>query len=65
MLLFMKHCNDFDPCGPSIGQYNSYSYVNCMPLEGPKLVNQICLCLWSILWGIDFDQENTLLHIKW
>jgi hypothetical protein len=20
------HCNDFAPCGPSIGQYNSYSY---------------------------------------
>ena len=46
MLLFMNHCNDLDPCGPSIGQYNSYSYsyVNCMPLEGPKLVNKICLC---------------------
>ena len=26
MLLFMNHCNDFAPCGPSIGQYNSYSY---------------------------------------
>ena len=24
MLLFMNHCNDFAPCGPSIGQYNSY-----------------------------------------
>ena len=22
----MNHCNDFAPCGPSIGQYNSYSY---------------------------------------
>jgi hypothetical protein len=21
MLLFMNHCNDFAPCGPSIGQY--------------------------------------------
>jgi len=26
MLLFMNHCNDFAPCEPSIGQYNSYSY---------------------------------------
>ena len=26
MLLFMNHCNDFAPCGPSIGQYISYSY---------------------------------------
>ena len=26
MLLFMNHSNDFVPCGPSIGQYNSYSY---------------------------------------
>ena len=22
----MNHCNDFAPCGPSIGQSNSYSY---------------------------------------
>jgi hypothetical protein len=22
----MNHCNDFAPWGPSIGQYNSYSY---------------------------------------
>jgi len=29
MLLFMNHCNDFAPCGPSIGQYNSYS---CGPI---------------------------------
>ena len=29
MLLFMNHCNDFAPCGPSIGQYNSYSYRYC------------------------------------
>jgi hypothetical protein len=26
MLLFMNRCNDFAPCGPSIGQYYSYSY---------------------------------------
>jgi hypothetical protein len=26
LLLFMNHCNDFAPCGPSIGQYNYYSY---------------------------------------
>ena len=26
MLLFMNHCNDIAPCGPSIGQSNSYSY---------------------------------------
>ena len=26
MLMFMNHCNDFAPCGPSIGQSNSYSY---------------------------------------
>ena len=26
MLLFMNQCNDFAPCGPSIGQQNSYSY---------------------------------------
>ena len=25
MLLFMNHCNDIAPCGPSIGQYNSYT----------------------------------------
>ena len=24
----MNHCNDFAPCGPSIGQYNSYSYTS-------------------------------------
>ena len=26
MLLFMNHCNDFASCGPSIEQYDSYSY---------------------------------------
>ena len=31
MLLFMNHCNDFAPCGPSIGQYNSYSYMSSTP----------------------------------
>jgi hypothetical protein len=30
MLLFMNHCNDFVPCGPSIGQYNSYSYMKAL-----------------------------------
>ena len=30
MLLFMNPCNEFAPCGPTIGQYNSYSYKpNC------------------------------------
>ena len=24
MLLFMNHCNDFAPCGPSIGQYKFF-----------------------------------------
>ena len=33
MLLFMNHCNDFAPCGPSIGQYNYYSYLNVLFLE--------------------------------
>ena len=29
-------------------------YVNCMALEGPKLVNKICLCLclYNILYVI-------------
>ena len=27
MSLFVNHCNDFAPCGPSIGQYNSYPYT--------------------------------------
>ena len=30
----MNHCNDFAPCGLSIGQYNSYSYM------GTKTINK-------------------------
>jgi hypothetical protein len=38
MLLFMNHCNDFAPCGPSIGQYNSYSYTcTNVSINGTKL----------------------------
>ena len=43
MLLFMNHCNDFAPCGPSIGQYNSYSYSYIVDYpSGPPVLSHVC-----------------------
>ena len=36
-------------------------YVNCMPLEGPKLVNKICLCLCT---GMYFESSCKLSLLK-
>ena len=27
IVLFMNHCNDFAPCGPSIGQYKFFFFI--------------------------------------
>jgi hypothetical protein len=58
MLLFIKHCNDFDLCEPSIGQYNSYSYsyVNCMPLEGGTQQVNLFVNIW--IYSNNLDNSN-------
>ena len=34
----MNHCNDFAPCGPPIGQYNSYSYFGLFAKIKPMFI---------------------------
>ena len=41
----MNHCSDFAPCGPSIEQYNSYSYSYII-LESNQECVKCLLCVY-------------------
>jgi hypothetical protein len=44
MLLFMNNCNDFAPCGPSIGQYKFlflFLYYENAYLMLPRIISKL------------------------
>jgi hypothetical protein len=44
MLLFMNYCNDFAPCGPSIGQYKFlflFLYYENAYLMLPRIISKL------------------------
>ena len=48
----MNHCNNFVPCGPSIGQSKSYSY------------SYTCMCVMTMMSYIDFGHDIDYVHTK-
>jgi hypothetical protein len=64
MLLFMNHCNDFAPCGPSIGQYNSYSYTMGLTISLHSFISSsYCPSMNSLRRGVHISELICLKKI--